>query len=71
MNDNRRPPNRLSRAYPNGRPGKFVIVLAVNKEMRARYPDSPLSLEEALERGHRDEQRDDDRSALPDFEAEP
>lgn len=71
MNDNRRPQNRVPRAYPNGRPGKFVIVLAVSKEMRARYPDSPLSLEEALERGHRDQQRDDDRAGLPDLEAEP
>jgi hypothetical protein len=71
MTDNRSPQNRPPRAYPNGRPGKFVIVLAVSKEMRARYPDSPLSLEEALERGHRDQQRDDDRTALPDLEAEP
>ena len=62
---------RLPRAYPNGRPGRFVIVLAVSKEMRARYPDSPLSLEEALDRGRREQQRDDDRSTLPDLEAEP
>ncbi len=71
MNDSRGRPSRPPRAYPKGRPGKFVIVLAVSKEMRARYPDSPLSLAEALERGHRDRQRDDDRAALPDLEAEP
>ncbi|HET7015982.1 MAG TPA: hypothetical protein VFI65_18815 [Streptosporangiaceae bacterium] len=71
MNDDRRPSNRLPKAYPNGRPGKFVVVLVVSKEMRARYPDSPLSLEEALERSRRDRLRDGERPALPDLEAEP
>lgn len=32
---------------------EYWFVLAVSPQMRARYPDSPLSLEEALQRGTR------------------
>jgi hypothetical protein len=69
MKDSGRPSNRLPKAYPNGRPGKFIVILAVNPEMRARFPDSPLSLDEALGGGR--EQREADRGGLPDLEAEP
>jgi hypothetical protein len=69
MSDSRQPSNRIPKAYPNGRPGKFVLILAVSEEMRARFPDSPLSLQEALDRGR--EQREADTVGLPDLEAEP
>ena len=43
------PGQRLGDPY---RP-EYSVVLAVSSQMRTRYPDSPLSLEEALERGTR------------------
>lgn len=48
------PARRQPRPHRQGRDPyrpEWSVVLAVSPQMRARYPDSPLSLDEALQRG--------------------
>jgi hypothetical protein len=55
------------RAYARTWAWDYMVVLAINPDLRARHPEWPLSLEEALRTGR----KGPDRAAQADREAEP
>ena len=59
--------SRSARREPvAARPFEYVVVLAINPDMREWYPDSPLSLDEALRAG----KREPEPPPTPDLKAE-